>query len=309
LEEIMKKLYAALLAALLCACAAKEREAVLTLGVMPSMDYLPLAIALQEGYTEQLGLNLEIKQFFAATERDAAFQSGNVDGTVIDYTGALLQRAGGIDLKLVSGCAAPFYLIAGKDTGINGVADLKGKKVSVSQNTVIDFCVDMALQSAGLSGADVEKVEINRIPLRYEMLESGSIDATALPDPLAAAALKNGHRLLTTNIEQGFAITGIMFTGRAIREKSGLIKKMYQAYDMGVEYLNSHSREDLAPVLIEGFGFTEGTAQNAAVDIYAGAAPPRMADIDLTAEWLLGRELIGPDFDRAAAIDTELVQY
>jgi NitT/TauT family transport system substrate-binding protein len=273
------------------------------------MDYLPLAVALKEGYTDQLGLKLEIKRFYAATERDAAFQSGNVDGTVIDYTGALLQKAGGIDLKLVSGCSAPFYIIAGKNSGVSGVADLRGKKVSVSQNTVIDFCVDMALQSAGLSGADVEKVEINRIPLRYEMLESGSIDATALPDPLAAAALKNGHRLLTTNIAQGFAITGIVFSGRAIREKSGLIKKMYRAYDRGIEYLASHGREDLAPVLIEEFGFTEENVQNAALDIYARAAPPDMADIDLTADWLLARELIGPDFDRAAAIDPELVNY
>jgi NitT/TauT family transport system substrate-binding protein len=305
----MKKIYSALLAALLCACAVKENEAVLTLGVMPSMDYLPLAVALKEGYTEQLGLKLEIKRFYAATERDAAFQSGNVDGTVIDYTGALLQKAGGIDLKLVSGCSAPFYIIAGKNTGVRGIADLAGKKVSVSQNTVIDFCVDMALRSAGLSGADVEKVEINRIPLRYEMLESGNIDATALPDPLAAAALMNGHRLLTTNIEQGFAITGIMFTGKAAREKKDLIQKMYRAYDMGVEYLGSHSREDLAPVLIGDFGFTQDNVQNAAINIYAKAAPPNMADIDLTADWLRERELIGPDFDRAAAVDTELVRY
>jgi NitT/TauT family transport system substrate-binding protein len=174
---------------------------------------------------------------------------------------------------------------------------------------VIDFCVDMALRSAGLSGADVEKVEINRIPLRYEMLERGNIDATALPDPLAAAALKNGHRLLTTNIEQGFAITGIMFTGKAIREKSELIKKMYRAYDRGVEYLTSHSREDLAPVLIDDFGFTQENVRDAALDIYTRAAPPAMADINLTADWLLERGLIGADFDRAAAIDTELVTY
>ncbi|MDR2314165.1 MAG: ABC transporter substrate-binding protein [Spirochaetaceae bacterium] len=305
----MRNFFFAAPALFLFACAAGEREAVLILGVMPSMDYLPLAVAVREGYTEQVGLHLEIKRFYAATERDAAFQSGNVDGTVIDYTGALLQKAGGRDLKIASGCSAPFYIIAGKNSGVRGIADLRGKKVSVSQNTVIDFCVDMALRSAGLSGADVEKVEINRIPLRYEMLESGNIDATALPDPLAAAALKNGHRLLSTNIEQGFAITGIMFTGKAVREKSGLIKKMYRAYDMGVEYLDSHGREYLAPVLIEDFGFTEENVQNAAIDIYAKAAPPDMADINLTADWLLGRGLVGADFDRAAAIDPDLATY
>jgi NitT/TauT family transport system substrate-binding protein len=273
------------------------------------MDYLPLAVALQEGYTETLGLNLEIRQFYAATERDAAFQSANVDGTVIDYTGALLQKAGGIDLKLASRCSAPFYIIAGKNSGVKTLRDLKGKKVSVSQNTVIDFCVDMALGSAGLSGTDVEKIEINRIPVRFEMLSSGSIDATALPDPLATSALMSGHTLLTTNIEQGFAITGIMFTGEAAANKKDLIRKMYQAWDMGVDYINSHGPEDMAPILIESFGFTQESAQYATLNIYTKAAPPDMADINLTANWLRERGLTDNNFDPASAVDTELVTY
>jgi hypothetical protein len=82
----MKKLFFAALAVLalsLAACTAKDDETVLTLGVMPSMDYLPLAVALKEGYTDQLGLKLEIKRFYAATERDAArrparFPAGHV---------------------------------------------------------------------------------------------------------------------------------------------------------------------------------------------------------------------------------------
>jgi NitT/TauT family transport system substrate-binding protein len=302
-------MYAALLIVLLSACAAKDTETTLTLGVMPSMDYLPLAAAVKEGYTEQLGLPLELKRFYAATERDAAFQSGNIDGTVIDYTGALLQKAGGIDLKLASGCSAPFYLIAGKNSGIRSIGDLGGKKAAVSQNTVIDFCLDMALASAGLSPSGVDKIEINRIPLRFEMLESGNIDATALPDPLAAAALKNGHTLLTTNLEQGFAITGIMFTGKAIREKEAMIKKMYRAWDMGVEYINSHGAEDLGPLLTEEFGFTPETLEYAKLNIYTKASPPDMADITLTARWLADRGLIGGDFDGAEAVDGELARY
>jgi NitT/TauT family transport system substrate-binding protein len=298
-----------LAAMLLSGCMAKKNERLLTLGVMPSMDYLPLAVAVHEGYTEQLELDLQIRRFYAATERDAAFQSANVDGTVIDYTGALLQKAGGIDLKLASRCSAPFYIIAGKNSGIKNLRDMKGKRVSVSQNTVIDFCVDMALGAAGLSGADVNKVEINRIPLRFEMLESGSIDATALPDPLAAAALMNGHTLLTTNLELGFAITGIMFTGKAAAEKKDLIRRMYQAWDRGVEYINSHSPADLAPILIESFGFTRENVQTARLDIYARAAPPDMADLRLTADWLLERGLTSADFDPASAVDGELVTY
>ncbi len=72
---------------------AKENNQQLTIGVMSSMDYLPLAVAEREGYFKQEGIDVKIEKFYSANERDAAFQSGNIDGTVIDYTGAILQKA------------------------------------------------------------------------------------------------------------------------------------------------------------------------------------------------------------------------
>ena len=56
----------------------------LTIGVMSSMDYLPLAVAQQNGLFEEEGVNITIHKFYSANERDAAFQSNNLDGTIIE---------------------------------------------------------------------------------------------------------------------------------------------------------------------------------------------------------------------------------
>ncbi|MDR2105394.1 MAG: ABC transporter substrate-binding protein [Deferribacteraceae bacterium] len=291
-----------IISALLLSCTKKVQDDAVVLGVMPSMDYLPLAVALEQGYFEDAGLKFTIKKFFSAVERDAAFQSGNIDGTVIDYTGAVLQRAGGIPLKLASACDAPFYIVAGKHTKIADISGLKGKKTAVSQNTVIDYCIDRALALAGLKPADIEKVEINRIPMRYEMLDSGKIDATALPEPFASKARNTGNTIITSNAELGFAITGIIWTEKALSEKRELIKKLYSVYNMGALYIRTHNIDDMKGALIAEMGFTEEELAGAAIPHYNDALPPSLEDLTAVSEWLIERGLIDRNFDPKSLI-------
>ncbi len=288
---------ASIVLALVCAACSDDNKAApaqqtLNLGVMPSMDYLPVAVALREGYYEKLGLNINVIKFYSANDRDAALQSDNVDGAVIDYTGAVLQKNGGMDIALTSRCDAPFHILASKQSGVSSLAGLKGAKIAVSQNTVIDYCIDMALKSAGLTPADVEKVEINKIPVRFEMLMGGKIDATGLPDPLAMIAKAGGAAELATNSDLGLSITGIMFTGKAMREKSDLIKKMYLGYNMAVEYLEANGPEQVKDILVEQMGFKEELAAHAALPRYAKAALPPEADVQSVINWLAGRGLV-----------------
>lgn len=298
-----KKYFAVFLACLILlvsACSGdevKKSDNQLILGVMPSMDYLPLAVALREIYCETLGLDLKIVKFYSANERDAAFQSGSVDGVVIDYTGAILQKNGGVDLALTSRCDAPFFIIAGPQSGIASLEGLKGASVAVSQNTVIDYCVDMALRSAGLDASDVSKVEINKIPVRFEMVMGGKISATGLPNPLAMMARDGGGRVLGSNADLGLSITGIVFSGKAMKEKSPLIKKMYQAYDHGVDYLADHGPADVADILINDMGFKPELAPHAELPKYTRAALPPAGDLQSAADWLAGRGLVDPKLD------------
>ena len=117
----------------------------LNIGVMSSMDYLPIAVAKEKGFFEDEGFKaakdklysegekfmITIHTFYSANERDAAFQSGNLDGTILDYTGAAIQRAGGVKLKLTSQCDGSFVMVSGKDSRVANIQDLKGKKIAV----------------------------------------------------------------------------------------------------------------------------------------------------------------------------------
>lgn len=307
MRKISVSLVLAVISVILFSCnkSSRTKNEKLSIGVMSSMDYLPLAVAQREGYFEKLGLDIELQKFYSANERDAAFQSNNIDGTIIDFTGAILQKSGGIDLKLTSKCDAPFYIVA--NNSINQLSDLKGKKVAVSRNTVIDFIVDMALNSVQLTEKDIQKTEINKIPVRYEMLRNNKIDATGLPNPFAMMAAKEGDRIITSNDSLGFSITGIMFHQSSIDSKSEQIKKMYEAYNMGVDYIHHHSVQDIQDILTKELGFPVGAVNEEILPNYTYAKLPTKDDLSLTIKWLQEKKLVG-EFDQSALVDSQFIQ-
>jgi NitT/TauT family transport system substrate-binding protein len=198
--------------------------------------------------------------------------------------------------------------VAGAGTGITALKDLKGRSIAVSGHTVIDFCVDTALLLAGLTPEDVEKVEINKIPLRVEMLRNARVDATGLPDPLATMARVAGDHILTDNRSMGFSVTGIVFSQQAIDAKAALIGELYQAYNYGAEYLGKHTVMDVADILKAEMGFTDGILPHSSLADYAPAAAPAEKDLHMAAVWLKRDGLIPQDFDPSLMVDDRFVR-
>ncbi|GHT42391.1 thiamine biosynthesis protein [Bacteroidia bacterium] len=269
---------------------------------------MPLAVAQELSFFAEQGVEVNIIKFYSANERDAAFQSGNIDGTVIDYTGAILQKAGGVDLKITSACNATFCLMTRGESDIHQIADLKNKKIGVSRNTVIDFCIEMALQSAQISPDAIEKQEINKIPLRFEMMMNGQSDATALPDPFITMATAKGARPIVCMDELGFAVTGIMFKTEAINRKQEEIKAFYRAYNEAVEYIKTHTPKDIQTILMTDIGFPEALIEAVRLPDYTIAQMPKEKDIQKVSEWLQGKGLIPANFSTSDLCDDQFVQ-
>ena len=303
-----------LLASLLLACTNKGNKASdsdnntqLNIGVMSSMDYFPIAVAKEKGFFEQEGVSVTINKFYSANERDAAFQSRNLDGTILDYTGAAIQRAGGIDLKLTSQCNGSFVLVAAKESEINSVYDLKGKRLAVSRNTVIDFCTDWVLQEANIALSDVNKVEINKIPLRLEMLRNGRIDATMLPDPFVTIALEGGNRKVIDIKDMDLRVTGIVFHDDVIAEKEAAIKSFYRAYNLAIELINTQPSSSFEDLLIAEIGVPAELVSKIELPTFTKAQLPQEKDLQKVELWLKEKELVTADFDISTLIAASLL--
>jgi sulfonate transport system substrate-binding protein len=130
----------------------------------------------------------------------AMLVSGMADAATGSETQALLNSIAQPDLRIVLTLAECRYrMVARKSAGIQGIIDLRGKRVAQTPGTSsIYFLVDM-LRMAGLTTADVQLVTMEG-PDMPAALASKQIDAMAMWEPHAQNALDllgADHMILT----------------------------------------------------------------------------------------------------------------
>lgn len=272
--------------------AAKKDLQPLTIGLMPDTDSLPFIIAQEKGYFAEEGLTVNIQQYKSAMDRDSALQSGNLDGAVSDMLAAAFAKNGGFDVKVTSFTDGSYKLIASKDSGAKTVRDLKGKDVSVSRNTIIEYVTDQILSKEGMTGDEINKVIIPQIPTRLEMLQNGKLAAATLPEPMASIAVHNGCQFITGSDELGINPGVMLFTQSATEDKTAEIQAMYRAYNKAVDYLNTAPREEYIDLVVEKGGFPDEAKDALELPKYHHAALPKESDVVNCIEWLKGKGLI-----------------
>lgn len=265
----------------------------ITIGLMPDTDSIPFIIAAERGYFAQEGIEVELVSFKSAMERDAALQSGNLDGAVSDLLAVIFARSGGFALHATSYTDGNYNLVAGGNAGISTAADLHGKEIAISRNTIIEYITDEILKINGLDEQDVSKVVIPQIPVRLEMLQSGNLAAAVLPEPMASVAAASGNRYVTGSAELGLNPGVIVFADAAIQEKAESIRAMYRAYNKSVDYLNHAPRAEYIDLVMDKSGFPAPARDALELKPYRTAGLPAEKDVEEAVHWVKSRDLAG----------------
>src|SRR5262249_6967169 len=111
--------------------------------------------------------------------------------------GAVVGRINGNPIKSIYVYSRPEWtaLVTRRDSPINTVADLKGKRVAVTRGTDPHIFLVRALFDAGLSEKDIRPVLLQH-PDGKTALIRGDVDAWAGLDPMMAQAeIEDGARL------------------------------------------------------------------------------------------------------------------
>ncbi len=268
----------------------------LKIGLMPDTDSLPFIVAKEKGYFDEEGVQVDLQPFKSAMDRDAAFQSGNLDGAVSDLLAAAFAKSGGFDVKVTSLTNGAYKLVAGKgETGAD-IHAYAGKDVAVSRNTIIEYVTDQLLTKAGMGENDIQKVVIPQIPTRLEMLQSGKLAAATLPEPMASIAIHNGCRYITGSDQLGINPGVVLFSVDAAKEKKAGIQAFYRAYNKAVNYLNTAPREESAALAIEKGGFPSEAREAMNLPKYQEATLPQEAEVTECMKWLNKKGLVAETY-------------
>jgi sulfonate transport system substrate-binding protein len=146
------------------------------------------------------GISVVWKEFPAGPQLLEAMSVGAIDfGTTGEAPPVFAQAAQTPLVYVGVEPAAPIgeAIIVPKDSPIQSVADLKGKRVALNRGSNVHYLLVQALAGAGLGPKDIESVYLAPADARAAF-ERGSVDAWVIWDPfLTAAQAATGARVVT----------------------------------------------------------------------------------------------------------------
>ena len=179
-----------------------------------------------------------------------ALDSGDLD---IGYVGpgpvlAIHQKSHGEAVRVIAGAAANgVVIVAGKDSGINTLADLKGQEDSprrswatrrISRRSII--C------SASLKQENVDNVLPVANTEQLQLLAQGKIDAAWAPEPWGSRLIvEAGGKLIAeekdTWPDKQFTLTLVVTTPKFLKEHPDVVAKMLKVHTQWTQRLNAAS--------------------------------------------------------------------
>jgi sulfonate transport system substrate-binding protein len=164
--------------------------------------YNPVSMVLKEkGLLEKEfekdGVGIRWVQTLGSNKALEFLNAGSIDFGSTAGAAALIGRINGNPIKSIYVYSRPEWtaLVTGKDTSINKIEDLKGRRVAVTRGTDPHIFLVRALRSVGLSERDITPVLLQH-PDGKTALIRGDVDAWAGLDPMMAQAqVEDGARL------------------------------------------------------------------------------------------------------------------
>jgi len=225
---------------------------------LPIAETGALWAAIDEGIFEKHGITIEILPSQGGAQAIPALLSGDIDFAIGQPFGPF--RADGQDLGIVIIGDYADSLASGKDvnavvaldsSGINGPADLAGKKVSV--NTVGaagDLTIMQAVKDAGGDPSTIEFVEVP-FPEVPAQLAAGTIDAAWAPDPFMSIVDNgDGHIVFHPYQETvpGITVLTNITTAEKLEKEPQMVAQFSAAMKEALDWANSNEAKVRAAI-------------------------------------------------------------
>ena len=231
----------------------------------------PLYVADKLDLYKPYDLKVNLQFFSDPAMAVPAMASGAIDGSALTYDQVVAAVAQGHKHRVVM----PIDYSNGgdaivADVSITSIEQLKGKKVGVAPLSPPEFLLNYALQTKGLTQADIKPININPDAVPGAMA-SGSLLAGVTWEPNVSRVVGMGggaryHVLFSSKQAPGLITDVLAFDEKVIATRGKAIEGLIKGYLDGLAYMHSHPVEAtqiIAEVL--GVSSEEATEQMAGV--------------------------------------------
>ena len=219
---------------------------------------LPTFVALEKGYFQEQGLKVTPTLFESGTIITDALITGRVDvqtgSAIIASWLAEQNMPGTYKIFIMYGNREVLQdntmaLMVAKESPLQGIADLKGKKMGTFPGIASISLAKAVLRNAFDPDKEITLIEVPPGNI-VQALAAGQIDAYFAPEPFGMIGEAKGvarrlikNPLLLLNLKTGIPGAPFSFSAKFLKEKPLVTKKVKAAYYKAVDFIYSNETE------------------------------------------------------------------
>jgi NitT/TauT family transport system substrate-binding protein len=232
------------------------------------LGYGPLYVGRNKGFFVAEGVDVQPTLIEASSDSLAALAAGRIDAVASSFDGFALFAANGTAMKVVLALdesSGGDGIVSRKE--IATIADLKGKKVAVQKGSVAQFILANALNTAGLSFADIEIVDLKAGDAGAAFV-AGRVDAAVTWQPWLGRAQETefGKILIDTRSLPGLVVDGIAVRPDVVAKTPELVDGLVRGWFKTIEFIASNPDEANA-IMADSLGMTVDSTVAASKDL------------------------------------------
>ncbi|WP_305553361.1 ABC transporter substrate-binding protein [Methanobrevibacter sp. V74] len=245
-----------------------------TIGYLPSDHDAALFVADAQGQYKANGINTKLVQFNNGGDLMTAMASGDVDVGYVGITPVLSSIANGVPVKVISAAQTEGSgIVVAKDSGINSVSDLNGKKIATpGESSIQHMLLTYYLKQNGMSLSDL-KISSMKVPSMNDALKTGKIDGMITFEPYVSIAEKNGAKVFVDSSEiiPDHPCCVVVASDKFIDEHPNETQTILDIHENATNYINNNTDEaasllpsdivsdvEVEKVAMSGFPFISG---------------------------------------------------
>lgn len=261
----------------------------LKIGVLPTLDCLPIYVAKDCGLFDSTKADIRLKPFNSQIDGDQALVDGRLEGCVTDIVrGQRMKAKRGVSLDYVAATNAGWQLISNRLARIKRINQLDDKMIAITRFSATALLADLATDSAKLKDETVFKIQINDINLRLQMLLANEMDAMFLPEPQATMARLYKNPVLMDSRDKDLRLGVIAFNKNAMNDerRRRQLAVFISGYNAACDSINKNGIRKYTSTLKKYYQLDDKTINALPKTRYEHAKAPRQKDIDAADRWL-----------------------
>lgn len=217
--------------------------------IMASTNYLPIIIADEKGFFQEAfgeGVEVEFTMADSGSTIMETMTAGEADLAALGDMPVIQSKVNGLDVKVISSLftsTTGYQLIAAKDSGIESIEDLKGKRVAVMSGSTSHKLFLKYLGAANLTVNDLEVVYLKKND-QLAAFVGNNVDAAVTQVPISTTIEAETGAYEVVNAE-GYdnILTVIVGNNEFLQENPEYTEKFLEAIINATDWIESNQEE------------------------------------------------------------------